>query len=903
MAKTAALGSGNFKGCLQRSGILVKKCEVRPSEGLTQLKLTAEKMLQEQASVKTDLQVTYSKLEKSEQEVQLLETRLQEIKDENGMLRVKQLEAVKLWEGLESKFTSTKTFCNQLMETLQHLALQVQEVERGKQVLEEKLVERSRFYQEIKLQVEDLSAKKRNTEKIADNWKMEYGDLAKLHEQTKNTLSQEIGRLEQLEFEKETHLRTSNEMLQQERQKLNYAESQLCQLQNEVKEKMRELDEAQTEINAVKKEKETQLEMINVTLQSFRNRNDELEQDLRAVLSKCNDLEVNSIMSKENVNELSAALEKCKELMEQERNVKLETLKNLKAVESEHEKFVNFKTALGKHVNDLESEVHMLKDENEAPTMQNTSIIQELRFSCKQMHDLAKEKLELVQISQHLQSTLDALSATAMELISRRDHLVMENSSLHLEIQVVKSNAESVVEEKLCEIEKLTTMTAKNREVLSAQEAEIAFLRQSLLEKEQVMGGLLDEQKQLKRQCSEAIDQKLSAEKHCEEICKLAETQLETKLMELNKRIKEISERNDEEMKEIRRKCESETNQAIIKEEQKAASLLTSIREECESKIKEAQNRSLLKQKSSEIEHQAEIRELIQKHETERELLASQYQEELKHQIEEEKKKWTKEFEIQINELKNRQIEELKKLHFDNLSDCSRADVKVSRLQSKLTVLEETLEKEKSKREDDLKAAMENYKEAVDNFDAERTMYEEKCKQHDRVEIALKKELEETKKNLLDWEERCKSLEADGSRKKLAKNQSNQECIALEPKLTANKGISAVCCLNEGRKSDNMMEKGKCQSVILPTHSKTVTHHEYEVATSDGKKTITRKRTKSTVMIESPLDAKRPGRRKSTRISSQHKKAKPSRVYAMTMGDLFGGKSLDPYSDDPYAFN
>ncbi|KAH7440407.1 hypothetical protein KP509_04G105600 [Ceratopteris richardii] len=546
MAKTAALGSGNFKGCLQRSGILVKKCEVRPSEGLTQLKLTAEKMLQEQASVKTDLQVTYSKLEKSEQEVQLLETRLQEIKDENGMLRVKQLEAVKLWEGLESKFTSTKTFCNQLMETLQHLALQVQEVERGKQVLEEKLVERSRFYQEIKLQVEDLSAKKRNTEKIADNWKMEYGDLAKLHEQTKNTLSQEIGRLEQLEFEKETHLRTSNEMLQQERQKLNYAESQLCQLQNEVKEKMRELDEAQTEINAVKKEKETQLEMINVTLQSFRNRNDELEQDLRAVLSKCNDLEVNSIMSKENVNELSAALEKCKELMEQERNVKLETLKNLKAVESEHEKFVNFKTALGKHVNDLESEVHMLKDENEAPTMQNTSIIQELRFSCKQMHDLAKEKLELVQISQHLQSTLDALSATAMELISRRDHLVMENSSLHLEIQVVKSNAESVVEEKLCEIEKLTTMTAKNREVLSAQEAEIAFLRQSLLEKEQVMGGLLDEQKQLKRQCSEAIDQKLSAEKHCEEICKLAETQLETKLMELNKRIKEISERNDE---------------------------------------------------------------------------------------------------------------------------------------------------------------------------------------------------------------------------------------------------------------------------------------------------------------------------------------------------------------------
>lgn len=107
-------------------------------------------MIQEQASVKTDLQITvrklvckscnsykqpvskssywqYSKLEKSEQEVRSLETRLQDTKNENAILRVKQQEALKLWEGLESKFSSTRTFCNQLMETLQQLALQVHE--------------------------------------------------------------------------------------------------------------------------------------------------------------------------------------------------------------------------------------------------------------------------------------------------------------------------------------------------------------------------------------------------------------------------------------------------------------------------------------------------------------------------------------------------------------------------------------------------------------------------------------------------------------------------------------------------------------------------------------------------------------------------------------------------------
>ncbi|MCO5558957.1 hypothetical protein L7F22_012548 [Adiantum nelumboides] len=167
------------------------------AESLAQLKLTAEKMIQEQASVKTDLQITYSKLEKSEQDVRSLETRLQGTKNENFVLVLKQQEALKLWESLESKFSSTKTFCNQLMETLQQLAQQVHEGkqaqsflfgfrkdycgcrshcnlstgEQGKQILEEKLAERSRFHQELKLQVDDLLLKKQNSERIAANCK------------------------------------------------------------------------------------------------------------------------------------------------------------------------------------------------------------------------------------------------------------------------------------------------------------------------------------------------------------------------------------------------------------------------------------------------------------------------------------------------------------------------------------------------------------------------------------------------------------------------------------------------------------------------------------------------------------------------------------------------------------
>jgi len=59
--------------------------------------------------------------------VYALEEKLQSAFNENAKLRVRQKEDEKLWRGLESKFSSTKTLCDQLTETLQHLASQVQD--------------------------------------------------------------------------------------------------------------------------------------------------------------------------------------------------------------------------------------------------------------------------------------------------------------------------------------------------------------------------------------------------------------------------------------------------------------------------------------------------------------------------------------------------------------------------------------------------------------------------------------------------------------------------------------------------------------------------------------------------------------------------------------------------------
>lgn len=68
-----------------------------------------------------------SKLKQLTEHIHVLEEKLQNAFNENAKLKVKQKEDEKLWRGLESKFSSTKALCDQLTETLQLLASQVQE--------------------------------------------------------------------------------------------------------------------------------------------------------------------------------------------------------------------------------------------------------------------------------------------------------------------------------------------------------------------------------------------------------------------------------------------------------------------------------------------------------------------------------------------------------------------------------------------------------------------------------------------------------------------------------------------------------------------------------------------------------------------------------------------------------
>ncbi|BAT81831.1 synaptonemal complex protein 1-like isoform X1 [Vigna umbellata] len=93
-------------------------------------------------------------------------------------------------------------------------------------------------------------------------------------------------------------------------------------------------------------------------------------------------------------------------------------------------------------------------------------------------------------------------------------------------------------------------------------------------------------------------------------------------------------------------------------------------------------------------------------------------------------------------------------------------------------------------------------------------------------------------------------------------------------------------------------------AVSIPKrHRKQVTRHEYEVETSNGR-TITKKRkTRSTVMFEDPRNRKINTPKVNTPGSVVKSIKGGGHTNPSNIGDLFSEGSLNPYADDPYAFD
>ncbi|KAF3793735.1 hypothetical protein EJ110_NYTH01848 [Nymphaea thermarum] len=140
-------------------------------KSLVNIKITADKMAKDQASARSELDMASLRLKKLTDRILVLEAKLQSLNNENARLKVKHGEDSKLWSSLESKLCLSKSLFDQLTETLQRLAQQVEEAERDKKCFENKLAASSVAFDDLNIKLNSLTLKLECAERNIANGK------------------------------------------------------------------------------------------------------------------------------------------------------------------------------------------------------------------------------------------------------------------------------------------------------------------------------------------------------------------------------------------------------------------------------------------------------------------------------------------------------------------------------------------------------------------------------------------------------------------------------------------------------------------------------------------------------------------------------------------------------------
>ncbi|RVW56013.1 Synaptonemal complex protein 1 [Vitis vinifera] len=175
-----------------------------------------------------------------------------------------------------------------------------------------------------------------------------------------------------------------------------------------------------------------------------------------------------------------------------------------------------------------------------------------------------------------------------------------------------------------------------------------------------------------------------------------------------------------------------------------------------------------------------------------------------------------------------------------------------------------------------------------------RHQHEDECKKL-QEELDRQKSREDRQRALLQLQWKDYSISSIKMRD--SSNRKRSQCALDSPF----PGATQTPVSNLLKKVENM---NPGSAISVPKHSKKVTHHEYEVETTNGRTITKRRKTKSTVMFGDPRKHKKANTPKAHTPRAIVKEIKGDRhLHPSNIGELFSEGSLNPYADDPYAFD
>ncbi|XP_078444407.1 synaptonemal complex protein ZEP1-like isoform X2 [Wolffia australiana] len=798
-----------------------------------------------------------SKLKRTKEHIKLLEGKFREAINENAKLRVKQKEDAKLWNGLDSKLSSTKMFCDQLTETLQRLAGLTQDAEKDKKYFEEMLSSSSNAFDDLKCQFIKLSEKMDYAEKMI---KLGKEDMMKLEEEKKEieTKLREEGRLNSnLLTERDAISKQLKEAFEENKSNVHSLNAQLEELKKEVESKdgvcrnLRDaLENLKDESNALKSRNK------NLSLESTRSieQSRNLEKTLHGLSSKAEEMDRNSIILLENVSRLFASFQIFEEMVEK-KNALL-AINVQRKYEEIHNQYQN---ALSENES-LKGQIELLTEKTmELQKAQEFLMVQHAE-ECR----LMEEKVRKVQSeSDSISSKNNTLEPLVTQLQEKNLLLSDSHSQAERKMKELQQNASKLESENLDLKNKIQLMSMEKDEMSILQntietqkekvellESQISELLKGMEEKDKTNMEFSQKEKLLEEQKSEVQESLALAESRLSEAKKQYELMLEAKQSELSKHLKEISQRNDQAINDIRKKYEMEKSEIVSIEKAKIDKLISDMEKKFEdrlTKIKEEEQKRLHSVKE---EHDALIKKIRMDFDMRETKIRSSHLDEMQrakmeaeNEIKEKMASMRKEYDMQMQVLRHQ--------HEDSCR-----------------ILREELELLKSKEERQRTL-----------LQLQRKVMDEKSQQND-MEVNSKKEYSVSSRKMRDPN------------------------IVSESQISINR--QAVDDCNMGTPVVSMIKKikeTKGDQVNIPKHRKKVTHHEYEIETSNGHTITKRRKTKSTVMFGEPTSRKRVNLKSPTVRADENTATKARRGRPAAIGDLFSESSLNPYAEDPYAFD
>ncbi|XVF36717.1 hypothetical protein REPUB_Repub19eG0082100 [Reevesia pubescens] len=827
------------------------------------LKLTAEKLVKEQASVKTDLEMANSKLKKSVEHIRVLEEKLQNAFNENAKLKVKQKEDEKFWKGLESKFSSTKTLCDQLTETLHHLASQVQNAEKDKEFFEGKLSHSSKDIDSLNEHMDGLSLKLSSAEETIRNRGKEIEELKFEKDENDRFYKDEQRKTANLIEEKDALIKKFEAAVAANKQAAESLNSKMGEVQLELRSKEDEIKCLLTTQENLEKEKSDLLlsndefaKKLSTSLQEIKY----LEGFVAVLAAQLVELDKQNLTFTDKFDELNSLYDACFKLVQLERDLAAKHAQ--KKYEQLHDKFLcltSERDALKLVNQELNSKIIELQKAQK-------SVMAHLSEEChlageriqkleSEAESLVSKKIEAEKLVSELEEKISTLSESSRSSENKMQDLLLKISALEIENKDNTEKMQAEIQGKTEEIDNLEKKCEKHEVQVDSLEKQVGQLQAMLEENEQLILQYKEREKKLEDQISENLAMLTAAESKLVEARKQYDVMLESKQLELSRHLKEISQRNDQAINEIRRKYEVEQQEIVKLEKQKADKVVGAMEQKCEQKVEECKEESRLHLLRIQEENTALVTRLQEEYDRKELNLKADHHEELKRaQLQAEN-----ELREKTTSLRNEHDVQIKALRCQFEDECRK--------------LQEELSLQKSK-EDRQRALLQLQWRVMGD------------KPQEEQEVNSKKDysISSIKKRDSDVGKRSQHARVR------PENEEKESPFAGATQTPVSKLLKKVENANTG------------SVMSIPKHHKKVTHREYEVETSNGR-TITKRRKRSTVLFEDPRKHKKVGTPKVKTPRNFVKETKGSHPNASNIGDLFSEGSLNPYADDPYAFD